>query len=112
MAYTTLNIRPWEFDEYDYDELIFSIRAARKKEVDDEILAWRKFRKLSFYVVAAAVGTKKIKREEELFELPGDKVSKTKAKGKSPKDMTPEELAEWQVAMRKHLENMANPQNN
>lgn len=49
---------------------------------------------------------------EQFWPLPGDKVSSTKAKGKRVQDMTPEELAEWQVGMRKHLENMANPQNN
>jgi hypothetical protein len=101
-----LNLNPDEFYEYFFEELLIKIEGVRKAKLEQ----WDHTRSLAF-VIAKSFGATKAKNVEDFWPTNDTKKS-TKAKGKSVRSMTPEERAEWQVAMKEHLTRMANPNNN
>jgi hypothetical protein len=107
IALGELNLNPDEFYEYSFEDFLIKIEGIRSSKLEE----WQRTRALAFVIAKPYLKNKNMSIEQ-FWPLPGDKVSSTKAKGKSIRSMTPEELAEWKVQMREHMAKMANPQNN
>jgi hypothetical protein len=108
IALGELSLNPDEFYQYCFDEFLIKIDAVRKTKEE----SWQQTRALAFVMAKPYLKNQKMSIEQ-FWPLPGDpKVNSTRAKGKNVRSMTAEEKAEWTQAMKAHLHNMANPNNN
>lgn len=108
IALGELSLNPDDFYEYTFEDFLIKIDAVRK--VKEE--SWQQTRALAFVMAKPYLKNQNMSIEQ-FWPLPGDpKTSSTKAKGKSIRSMNDEEKLAWKEAMRAHLHNMANPNNN
>jgi hypothetical protein len=102
LAYGELRLKPWEFDEYTFDDFILTINAKNKAEVNE----WQHTRALA-YVMAQPYMKKKMS-VEQFWPLPGDKVtSRSAVKGKRFSQMTKEEQIERLALIQQEIANQA-----
>jgi hypothetical protein len=105
IAYGELNLRPWELDEYTMEDFVIATLGVRKNKEE----AWQQTRALAFIMAKPYLKNKNLSMEA-FWPLPGDKNYgvKTKAKGKSVRDMDKAERLAWKEQIKKEMEQLLN----